>query len=51
MKLQAPYSGNYVDAGGELAQHLISKGFKQVDEQPKKSTATTRKRATKSKEQ
>lgn len=43
MKLQAPYSGGFVEAEGEQAKALIAKGFKQVDT-PKKPT---RKRTTK----
>jgi len=42
MKLQAPYSGGFVEADGELAEQLIAKGFKKADE-PKKPT---RKRST-----
>jgi len=43
MKLQAPYSGGYVEADGELAERLIANGYKKA-EQPKK---TPRKRPAK----
>lgn len=41
MKLQAPYSGGFVEAEGELAEQLIAKGFKKADE-PKKPTRKRR---------
>lgn len=45
MKLQAPYSKGIVDAQGELAERLMAKGYKKVDE-PKPQ----RKRPAKAKE-
>lgn len=35
MKLQAPYSGGFVEAEGEQAERLIAKGYVKA-EQPKK---------------
>ncbi len=43
MRLQAPYSGGFVEAEGELAERLIANGYKQA-EPPKKPA---RKRAVK----
>ena len=45
MRLKAPYSGGYVEATGELAKHLIARGYtEEPKEEPKKPA---RKRPTK----
>ena len=53
MRLQAPYSGGFVEAEGELAEQLIAKGYKQADkpEKPEAAKKPTRKRTIAKKEQ
>ena len=46
MKLQAPYSGGFVEAEGELAEQLIAKGYKKADK-PETAKKPTRKRIAK----
>lgn len=50
MKLQAPYSGGFVEADGELAERLIAKGYKKA-EKPEAAKKPTRKRTIAKKEQ
>lgn len=42
MKLQAPYSKGIVDAQGELAERLIAKGYKKLDEPKRKRPAKSK---------